>query len=100
MRASTISATACENLSKERTAGPPGFTKVLVIEKLPGASPKNWRSTVVLAPSNERCPETHSGYGAVMSAVHVGSVVVPAFPSSEVVVIAFYGRQKSQLYLS
>src|SRR6185295_8602499 len=46
------------------------------------------------------CPEVHSGYGAVMSAVQVGSVVVPGFPSSSVVVIAFHGRQKSKWYLS
>ena len=73
---------------------------VLVIWKLPGASPKNSRSTVTCAPSRQLCPETHSGYGAVMSAVHVESVVVPAFPSSSVVVIAFHGRQKSKWYLS
>src|SRR4029078_675819 len=100
MRASTISATVPENVSNERTAGPPGFTKVLVIEKAPGASPKNSRSTVTLAPSNERCPETHSGYGAVISGAHVGSRVVPGFPSSNVVVIEFHGRQKSKWYLS
>ena len=100
MRASMSSASGCENVSNERTAGPPGFTKLLVIWKLPGASPKNNRSTVTCAASRQLCPETHSGYGAVISAVHVGSVTVSAFPSSNVVVIAFHGRQKSKWYLS
>jgi hypothetical protein len=71
-----------------------------VIWKLPGASPKNSRSTVTCEASRQLCPEVHSGYGAVMSAVHVGSVVVPAFPSFNVVVMAFQGRQKSNQYLS
>ena len=100
MRASMSSASGCENVSKVRAAGPPGFTKVLVIWKLPGTSPKNCRSTATCAPSRQLCPEVHSGYGAVMSATQVGSVVVAAFPSSNVVVIAFHGRQKSKWYLS
>src|SRR4029078_2152676 len=101
MAASISSASGCENVSNERTAGPPGLTNVLVIEKPPaGASPKKSRRTVVCAASRQLCPETHSGYGAVISAVQVGSVVVAAFPSSNVVVIAFHGRQKSKWYLS
>ena len=32
--------------------------------------------------SRQLCPEVHSGYGAVRSAVHDSSVVVPSFPSS------------------
>ena len=100
MRASMSSARGCENVLKVRTAGPPGFTNVLVMSKLPGTSPKNSRSTVTCAASRQLCPEVHSGYGAVMSAVHDGSVVVPAFKSSNVVVMAFHGRQKSKWYLS
>ncbi len=100
MRASMSSASGCENVSNVRTAGPPGFTKVLVIWKPPGASPKNIRSTVTCAASRQLCPETHSGYGAVMSAVQVGSVAVAAFPSSSARGIAFHGRQKSKWYLS
>src|SRR5882757_10011168 len=100
MRASISSASGCENVSNERTADPPGFANVLVIWKVPGTSPKNRRSTLTCAASRQLCPEVHSGYGAVMSAVHVESVVVPAFPSSNVVVIEFHGRQKSKWYLS
>src|SRR4051812_37454362 len=100
MRASMSSAIGCDNVSNARTAGPPGFTNVLVIWKLPGASPKNSRSTATCALSRQLCPETHSGYGAVMSAAQVGSVAVAALPSSSVVVIAFHGRQKSKWYLS
>src|SRR5512133_686743 len=100
MRASMSSAIGCENVSKVRMAGPPGLTKVLVMWKLPGASPKNCRSTATCTESRQLCPETHSGYGAVMSAAHVGSVVVAGFPSSNGLVIAFHGRQKSKWYLS
>src|SRR4051812_35232612 len=100
MRASMSSASGWENVSNERTAEPPGFTKVLVIWKLPGASPKNSRSAVTCEVSRQLWPETHSGYGAEMSGVQVESVAVPAFPSSKVVVIAFHGRQKSKWYLS
>ncbi len=61
MRASMSSASGCENVSNERTAGPPGFATLLVIWKLPGASPKNCRSTVTCAASRQLCPEVHSG---------------------------------------
>ena len=102
MRASMSSASGCVNVSNVRTAGPPGFAKVLVIWKGPptGSSPKNIRSTAACAPSRQLCPEVHSGYGAVRSAVQVASGSVAAFPSSNVVVIAFHGRQKSKWYLS
>ena len=101
MRASMSSASGCENVSNVRTAGPPGFTKVLVIWKPTlGASPKNIRSTVTCAASRQLCPEGHSGYGAVRSAVQVASGSVAAFPSSNARGIAFHGRQKSKWYLS
>src|SRR5215211_5650264 len=57
-------------------------------------------STVTLAATRQLCPEVHSGYGAVMSAVQVGSGSVAAFPSSDAREIAFHGRQKSTWYLS
>ena len=41
-----------------------------------------------------------SGYGAVMSAVQVGSGSVAGLPSSAARAIAFHGLQKSQWYLS
>ena len=95
------SASGCENVAKVRTAGPPGFTKVLVIWKPPeGASPKNIRKMATCAPSRQLCPDGHSGYGAVRSAAQVGSATVAAFPSSNGLVIAFHGRQKSKWYLS
>src|SRR5882757_1881165 len=102
MRASMSSASGCEKVSNVRTFGSADARNAdtLVIWKLPGVSPKNRRSTLTCEASRQLCPETHSGYGAVMSAVHVGSVVVAAFPSSNVVVIAFHGRQKSKWYLS
>src|SRR6185436_16818704 len=100
MRATMSSASGCENVSNVRTAGPPGFTKVLVIWKLPGASPKNIRSTETCAASRQLCPETHSGYGAVRRAVQVESGSVAVFPSSSARGIAFHGRQKSKWYLS
>src|SRR6185503_3970535 len=100
MRATMSSASGCENVSNVRTAGPPGFTKVLVIWKLPGASPKNIRSTETCAASRQLCPETHSGYGAVRRAVQVESGSVAVFPSSKARGIAFHGRQKSKWYLS
>src|SRR3954447_70461 len=90
----------CENVSKVRTADPPGFTKVLVIWKLPGTSPKNRRKTVTCAASRQLCPETHSGYGAAMSGAQLASGSVASFPSSEARGIAFHGRQKSKWYLS
>jgi hypothetical protein len=96
MRASMSSASGCENVSNERTAGPPGFTKVLVIWKPPGASPKNSRSTVTCAASRQLCPEVQSGYGAVRSAVQVGSASVAGLSSSPARGIAFHGRQKSK----
>src|SRR6476659_3804997 len=64
------------------------------------ASPKNIRSTETCAASRQLCPETHSGYGAVSSAVQVGSGSVARFPSSKARGIAFHGRQKSKWYLS
>ena len=75
---------------------------MLVIRKGPpfGSSPKNIRSTVVWPASRQLCPEVHSGYGAVMSAVHVASGSVASFPSSDARGIAFQGRQKSKWYLS
>ena len=98
MRASMSSASGCVNVSNVRTAGPPGFTKVLVIWKGPpsGSSPKNIRSTVTCAASRQLCPEVHSGYGAVRSAVQVASGSVAGFPSSNARGIAFHGRQKSK----
>ena len=74
MRASMSSASGCENVSNVRTAGPPGFTNgARDLEGPPaGSSPKNIRSTVMCAASRQLCPETHSGYGAVMSAVQAG----------------------------
>src|SRR4029078_9597716 len=101
MAASMSSASGCENVSNERTAGPPGFTNVLVIEKPPGgASGKNERRTVTLAPPRDRCPETHSGYGAARSGVQVASAPVASFPSAAAPGMALYGRQKSKWYLS
>jgi hypothetical protein len=99
MRASISSASGCENVSNVRTFDSAGARNVdaLVIWKLPGVSPKNSRSTETCEASRQLCPGVHSGYGAVMSAVHDGSVVVPAFPSSNVVVMEFHGRQKSKL---
>ena len=75
---------------------------MLVIWKGPptGSSPKNIRITAACAPSRQLCPEVHSGYGAVRSAVQVASGAVSAFPSSNARGIAFHGRQKSKWYLS
>ena len=104
MRASMSSASGCENVSNVRTLASAGARNVekLVIWKLPptGASPKNIRSTATCAPSRQLCPEVHSGYGAVRSAVQVESVVgagiavvqrrgdrVPRPPEVEVVLV-------------
>src|SRR4029453_3803630 len=65
-----------------------------------GLSPKNIRSTVTCAASRQLCPEGHSGYGAVRSAVQVGSASVAGLSSSPARGIAFHGRQKSKWYLS
>src|SRR4029079_2699409 len=102
MRASMSSASGCVNVSKVRTAGPPGFTNVLVIWKGPpaGSSPKNLRSTGVCAASRQLCPEVHSGYGAEMSAVQLREGSVATCASASARGIAFHGRQKSKWYLS
>ena len=59
-----------------------GSRRVLVIWKGPptGSSPKNIRSTVMCAASRQLCPEAHSGYGAVMSAVQVASAIRGGVP--------------------
>ena len=73
MRASMSSASGCENVLNVRTFASVGASNAdaLVMSKLPGASPKNSRSTVTCPVSRQLCPEVHSGYGAVMRAVHV-----------------------------
>ena len=78
-----------------------GNLEKLVIWKPPSARRRRTcRSTVTFAASRQLCPETHSGYGAVMSAVQVGSAAVAGLPSSAARAIAFHGRQKSKWYLS
>ena len=68
MRASMSSASGCENVSNVRTmdAGGGGVgntVEKLVMWKLPGASPKNSRSTATCDPSRQLCPETPLGIG-------------------------------------
>src|SRR5215211_69146 len=50
--------------------------------------------------STPRCPDGCSGYGAVISGVHVRSGEVAGLPSFAALRIASNGRQKSKWYLS
>ena len=102
MRASMSSPSGWENVANVRTLGSVvSNADTLVIWKPPaGASPKNMRRKATCAVSWQLCPDGHSGYGAVMSAVHAASAVVAGLPSSAARGMAFHGRQKSKWYLS
>src|SRR6266540_7134458 len=102
MRASMSSASACEKLENLRVRGSsrPRRADRLVIWKPSGmASPKNIPRTRRYEPSWQRCPDGCSGYGAVISAFHVGSGSVSALPSSAARVIAFHGRPEVPVVL-
>src|SRR5690242_8199397 len=97
MRASTSSFSGCCTFVNVRVS--PG-KRVLVTSSLSLFVPKNDRIASSAALSSPMWPDGCSGYGAVISAVHVGSAAVAGLPSSSAPRIACHGRQKSKWYLS
>ena len=99
MRASMSSARGCENVSNVRTAGPPDHEGARDLEAAGGVAEEQPQDRDV-GPVEAVVARGPLGIRRGEEGRQVGSVTVAALPSSNVVVIAFHGRQKSKWYLS